>query len=42
MGRGRPRSAAELKGLLAQAGFRDAALRRNRVPLQVQVITARC
>lgn len=40
MGRGKPRSAATLKSMLSQAGFRSVHLLRNRVPLQVQLIAA--
>ena len=40
MGRGRPRSAATLRQMLAEAGFRSAHLLRSRVPLQVQLIAA--
>ena len=41
MGSGRPRTAAEIRGLLAQAGFRAIAERRTRRPLLVRLIRAR-
>ena len=42
MGRGRPRSAAALTGLLNQAGFERARLLPNRMPLQTRVLLAHC
>ena len=41
MGRGRPRSRAELAALLQQAGFHRVCVRRTRFPLQTGVLTAR-
>lgn len=41
MGSGRPRSAAEIKALLAEAGFRGAQIFRTNRPLLVSVIAAR-
>ena len=41
MGRGRPRSAAELDHLLAEAGFQRRVLLRGRVPLLARTIAAR-
>lgn len=41
MGRGRPRSAAELTALLRAAGFGEVRLLRSRMPLQAQVLMAR-
>ncbi len=41
MGRGRPRSRAELAALLQQAGFHQVRVRRTRFPLQTGVLTAR-
>jgi demethylspheroidene O-methyltransferase len=40
MGRGRPRSVAELTGLLRAAGFRGVRHLRTRLPLQVQLLVA--
>jgi demethylspheroidene O-methyltransferase len=41
MGRGRPRTAAEIGALLRAAGFGDARARRTRTPLLTSVLTAR-
>jgi len=41
MGKGRPRSADEIRKLLSKAGFRDIRVRRTRRPLLTQVMTAR-
>lgn len=41
MGRGRPRSAAELSALLVEAGFEQPRVRPTRLPLQAGVIVAR-
>jgi demethylspheroidene O-methyltransferase len=41
MGSGRPRSAVELKALLAAAGFTGMRLLRNPMPLQTQLLLAR-
>lgn len=41
MGRGRPRTVAELERLLVAAGFVDVRLRRTAIPLQAQVLVAR-
>lgn len=40
MGRGRPRTPAQLRGLLQQAGFRRFRLRPTPLPLAAQVLTA--
>jgi demethylspheroidene O-methyltransferase len=40
MGSGRPRTCQELGAMLRNAGFRDPRLRRTRMPLLVQVMTA--
>jgi demethylspheroidene O-methyltransferase len=40
MGSGRPRSAAELAGMLEQAGFSRVSRRPTRVPLQTSVLVA--
>jgi demethylspheroidene O-methyltransferase len=40
MGRGRPRSAAQLTAMLLAAGFRHVRQVRTRMPLQVQVLVA--
>ena len=42
MGRGRPRSAAQLSALLEQAGFTPARTLPTRMPLQTSVLLARC
>jgi len=42
MGRGRPRSAAQLSGLLQQAGFLPARSVPTRMPLQTGLLVARC
>ncbi len=42
MGRGRPRSPAQIRALLEQAGFGDVRLQRTRLPLQARLIVARC
>jgi demethylspheroidene O-methyltransferase len=41
MGRGRPRTAEELRGLLAAAGFAAVEMRRTRTPLFVRLMVAR-
>ena len=41
MGRGRPRSAAEIVRLLGEAGFRDARAVGTRMPLQTGLVLAR-
>jgi len=41
MGKGRPRSAAEMKKLMAQAGFSRIRLLRTRRPLLTQLVTGR-
>lgn len=41
MGRGRPRSAAQLSAMLRAAGFSSVQLLRTSLPLQVQVLVAR-
>ena len=41
MGRGRPRTAAQLRGLLQAAGFTGVRLLPTRIPLQVRLIVAR-
>jgi len=40
MGRGEPRTFAEINALLAAAGFRDARLLRTRMPVVANVIVA--
>jgi demethylspheroidene O-methyltransferase len=40
MGSGRPRSAAEIAGLLEEAGFRSSRLVPTRMPLVVRLIVA--
>lgn len=40
MGKGRPRSAAELIAMLGAAGFTSARLVPTRMPLQTQLIVA--
>ena len=42
MGRGRPRSAAQLSGLLEQAGFGPARSVPTHMPLQTGLLVARC
>jgi demethylspheroidene O-methyltransferase len=42
MGRGRPRSAAQLSRLLEQAGFLPARAVPTRMPLQTGLLVARC
>ena len=42
MGRGRPRSAAQLTGLLLQAGFGQVRELATQMPLQTGVLVARC
>ncbi len=42
MGRGRPRSAAQLSGLLQQAGFEPARSVPTHMPLQTGLLLARC
>ncbi len=41
MGKGRPRSACEVQGLMAQAGFSAIRLKRTRRPLLTQLMTGR-
>ena len=41
MGKGRPRSADEIRNLLSKAGFRDIRLKHTRRPLLTQLMTAR-
>jgi demethylspheroidene O-methyltransferase len=41
MGSGRPRSFAEIRRFLEDAGFREVRLRRTRIPLVTSVITAK-
>ena len=41
MGRGRPRTPAEIGALLGQAGFAGVRARRTRTPLLTGVLTAR-
>ena len=41
MGKGRPRSVAEMRTLLRKAGFREIRLERTRRPLLTQLVTAR-
>jgi len=41
MGSGRPRSLAQLRGMLTEAGFGDIALRPVAMPMLASVITAR-
>jgi len=41
MGRGRPRSEAQVSDLLTRAGFTDVTPRRARIPLIANIITAR-
>ena len=42
MGRGRPRTAAELGAMLRAAGFEAVRVLPTRMPLQTQLLTARC
>jgi demethylspheroidene O-methyltransferase len=42
MGRGRPRTAAQLSALLEQAGFTPATVVPTRMPLQTGLLLARC
>jgi demethylspheroidene O-methyltransferase len=42
MGRGRPRSAAQLSALMEQAGFQAARVVPTRMPLQTGLLVARC
>ena len=42
MGRGRPRTAAELTQMLQAAGFEAVRLLPTRMPLQTQLLVARC
>ncbi len=42
MGRGRPRTAAELTRMLEAAGFESVRLLKTRMPLQTQLLVARC
>ncbi|MES1162692.1 MAG: methyltransferase [Rhizobacter sp.] len=42
MGRGRPRSAEELMRMLVAAGFEGVRRRPTRMPLQTQLLVARC
>ena len=42
MGRGRPRSAAQLTALLQQAGFGRVRELATQMPLQTGVLVARC
>ena len=41
MGRGRPRTPAEIAALVREAGFGEVRPRRTRTPLLTSVITAR-
>lgn len=41
MGSGRPRTAGELRGLLAASGFEGVALRPTRMPMLTSIITAK-
>ena len=42
MGRGRPRTSAELTQMLQAAGFEAVRLLPTRMPLQTQLLVARC
>ncbi len=42
MGRGRPRTAAQLSALMVQAGFESASVVPTHQPLQTSVLVARC